>query len=158
MVFRTGIGFDVHQLVEDRKLILGGVEIPWNKGVLGHSDGDAVTHAICDALLGAANLGDIGQHFPSSDSNLEGISSLRILRDIAALLDENKYSIENIDCTIILQEPKLAGYLENMKTKLAEACAIDVSCISVKATTTDHLGYTGRGEGIAAMSTALITR
>ncbi|MBD3276430.1 MAG: 2-C-methyl-D-erythritol 2,4-cyclodiphosphate synthase, partial [Candidatus Marinimicrobia bacterium] len=120
MAYRTGIGFDVHQLVEGRKLILGGVEIPWNKGVLGHSDGDAVTHAICDALLGAANLGDIGQHFPSSDSNLEGISSLRILEDIAAKIQADGYSIENIDCTIILQEPKLAGYLETMKTNLAE--------------------------------------
>jgi 2-C-methyl-D-erythritol 2,4-cyclodiphosphate synthase len=158
MAYRTGIGFEVHQLAEGRKLILGGVDIPWKKGVLGHSDGDAVTHAICDALLGAASMGDIGQHFPSSDSNFEGISSLRILEDIAAKLHANGYSIENIDCTIILQEPKLAGYLETMKTNLAEVSGIDVSCISVKATTTDHLGYAGRGEGIAAMSTALISR
>lgn len=157
MTFRTGIGFDAHQLVEGRKLILGGVEIPYKKGVLGHSDGDAVTHAICDALLGAASLGDIGQHFPSADAGLEGISSLTILKDVRDLLDEKGYSIENIDCTIILQEPKLAGYLETMKTNLAEVSGIDVSRISVKATTTDHLGYTGRGEGMAAMAIALIS-
>lgn len=157
MKFRTGIGYDVHQLVEHRELILGGVHIPWDKGVLGHSDGDALTHAICDALLGAAGLGDIGQHFPSADPELKGISSMAILEKVVAHLNANGYGIENIDSTVVLQEPKISKYIEPMKTKLAATCSLDASRISVKATTTDHLGFTGRGEGIAALATVLIT-
>ncbi len=157
MRFRSGIGYDAHAIADGYKMILGGVEIPFEKGIKGHSDGDTATHAICDALLGATNLGDIGQYFPSSDSTIEGISSLVLLEEVVKLVRENGFSIENIDCTIILQQPKIASYLHEMKQNLASVCGISMEKISVKATTTDHLGFIGRGEGVAAMATASIT-
>lgn len=153
---RVGIGYDVHQLVPERPLIIGGVEIPFEKGVLGHSDGDVLTHAVCDALLGAANLGDIGTHFPSEDEDLEGISSLVILKKVAGLIEQENFHIGNIDASIILQAPKLSMYMTEMQRNLAGNCAVSDEQVSVKATTTDHLGFTGRGEGVAAMAVALL--
>ncbi|MCF7804155.1 MAG: 2-C-methyl-D-erythritol 2,4-cyclodiphosphate synthase [Candidatus Marinimicrobia bacterium] len=158
MTVRVGIGYDVHQLVPERDLVLGGVTIPSDKGVLGHSDGDVLTHAIADALLGAANLGDIGEHFPSSDDNIAGISSLEILKKIRQKILNTGYEIGNIDATIVLQEPKIAGYLPQIKANLSEILTIEQSLISIKATTTDHLGFAGRGEGAAAMCVASLRK
>jgi len=153
---RIGLGYDVHQLVENRPLTLGGVSIESDKGILGYSDGDVLSHAIADSLLGAANLGDIGKYFPSSDHANENISSLKILEHVQNLLLENEFSIENIDTTIVLQQPKLAPHFVSMAEKISTALNIPVSAISIKATTTDHLGFTGRDEGIAALAVALI--
>ena len=149
---RVGTGYDVHRLVEGRKLILGGVEIPWEKGLLGHSDADVIVHAIMDALLGAAALGDIGQHFPDSDPAYEGASSIALLRETGKILEENHYVIENIDSTIIAQRPKLMPYLAQMRENVAEALGLEVSQVSIKATTEEGLGFTGNGEGIAAQA------
>ncbi len=154
---RIGTGYDVHKLVEGRKLILGGVEIPYEKGLLGHSDADVLVHAIMDALLGAAALGDIGLHFPDSDPEYKGADSLVLARRVSGILAENGYLIENVDSTVIAQAPKLRPYIDEMRANIADALEIDVSQVSVKATTEEHLGFTGRGEGISAQASALIT-
>ena len=153
---RIGHGYDVHRLVENRKLILGGVEIPWEKGLLGHSDADVLLHAISDALLGAAALGDIGKHFPDTDPRYEGADSLLLLGEVAGLWREKGYSVYNIDATILCQAPKLAPHIPAMRQKIADALSIPLDCVSVKATTEEHLGFTGEGLGIAAHAVALI--
>lgn len=153
---RIGTGYDVHKLVEGRKLILGGVEIPYEKGLLGHSDADVLLHAIMDALLGAAALGDIGQHFPDTDPEYEGADSLKLLAEVGKILRDAGYQIGNIDATAIAQRPKLMPYLPEMRQNVAGALGIDVSQVSIKATTEEHLGFTGRGEGISTQAVALI--
>lgn len=153
---RIGTGYDVHKLVEGRKLILGGVEIPYEKGLLGHSDADVILHAIMDALLGAAALGDIGQHFPDTSPDYEGADSLDLLRKVGRILADAGYRIENIDSTIIAQKPKLMPYLSLMRQHVAETLGIDLDRVSIKATTEEHLGFTGRGEGISAQAVALL--
>ena len=150
---RIGIGYDVHRLVEGRKLIIGGVDIPYEKGLLGHSDADVLLHAICDAILGAAGLGDIGKHFPDSDAKYKGICSLKLLEHTVNLINEKGYEIENIDCTIVAQAPKLAPYIETMKNNISQITKCDVN---VKATTEEHLGFTGSGEGMSAQAVALL--
>lgn len=154
---RIGTGYDVHRLVEDRKLILGGVEIPYEKGLLGHSDADVLLHAIMDALLGAAALGDIGKHFPDTDERYKGISSILLLEYVKELLEEQHYIIENIDSTIIAQRPKLASYIPQMKENIAKTLGLEVSQVNVKATTEEGLGFTGSGEGIAVQAVTLLT-
>ncbi len=153
---RVGIGYDVHKLVEGRKLILGGVEIPYERGLLGHSDADVIVHAIMDALLGAAALGDIGQHFPDTDPEYEGISSIELLERVGELLKEKDYDVANIDSIIIAQKPKMMPYLDEMIRNVAEALGIEEGQVSVKATTEEHLGFTGREEGIAAQAICCI--
>ncbi len=154
---RIGTGYDVHKLTEGRRLIIGGVDIPYEKGLLGHSDADVLLHAIMDALLGAAALGDIGKHFPDSDETYKGASSIELMKKVAEILSENNYVIENVDSTIIAQRPKLAPYIETMRANIAEALGISQERVSVKATTEEGLGFTGSGEGIAAQAAALIT-
>ena len=154
---RIGQGYDVHKLVEGRKLILGGVEIPYEKGLLGHSDADVLVHAVMDALLGAAALGDIGQHFPDTDPRYEGISSIELLKKVGELLEEKGYVVENIDATIIAQRPKLLNYRPKMAENIAQALHLDVSRVSVKATTEEGLGFTGTGEGISSRAITLLT-
>ena len=149
---RVGMGYDVHRLVEGRKLILGGVEIPYEKGLLGHSDADVLIHAIMDALLGAAALGDIGKHFPDTDPQYKGISSVELLKHVAKLLDENNYVIENIDATVIAQRPKLRPYMEEMTKNSAGALGIEENRLNLKATTEEGLGFTGTGEGMASQA------
>ena len=156
--FRVGNGYDVHRLVEDRSLIIGGVTIPYEKGLLGHSDADVLIHAVMDALLGAAALGDIGQHFPDRDPQYEGISSLLLLEKTACLLGEGGWAVGNIDATIIAQKPKMAPHIEKMKQNIASVLNIGPDRINIKATTEEGLGFTGRGEGIAAQAAALIYR
>ena len=156
--FRIGQGFDVHQLVEGRPLWLCGVNIPYEKGLLGHSDADVAIHAVCDALLGAAALYDIGHHFPDKNPEYKNIDSRVLLRKVAELIEEEGYEIGNIDVTIIAQAPRVLPYREKMITNLAEDLEILPCRVSVKATTTEHLGFTGRGEGIAAMAVALINK
>ena len=153
---RIGTGYDVHRLTEGRGLILGGVDIPYEKGLLGHSDADVVLHAIMDALLGAAALGDIGQLFPDTDPAYEGASSLTLLEEVGRVLDENNYVIENIDATIIAQRPKLMPYLQQMRQNTADALHIEVGRVSIKATTEEGLGFTGSGEGIAAQAVCML--
>lgn len=153
---RIGHGYDVHKLVAARKLILGGVNIPFDRGLLGHSDADVLIHAVADALLGAAALGDIGKHFPDSDEKYSGIDSSILLAEVAKLLKDNGFSVINIDATILCQRPKLAPYIDAMRENIAKVCGIDVSCVSVKATTEEELGFTGRGEGIAVHAVCLI--
>lgn len=155
---RIGTGYDVHKLVEGRKLILGGAEIPYEKGLLGHSDADVLTHAVMDSLLGAAALGDIGQHFPDTDPRYAGADSIALLREVRRILEEAGYRVGNVDATIICQRPKLAGYLPSMRENIAAALEIGVGQVSVKATTEEHLGFTGRGEGISAQAAALLER
>jgi 2-C-methyl-D-erythritol 2,4-cyclodiphosphate synthase len=155
---RVGQGFDVHQLVEGRKLIMGGVEIPYERGLLGHSDADVLLHAISDALLGAAALGDIGRHFPDSDPRYKGIDSRHLLREVMQLLKGKGYSVVNLDATIIAQVPKMAPHIEQMVENIAADLGVEASCVNVKATTTEKLGYTGRGEGIAAQAVCLIEK
>lgn len=155
---RIGMGYDVHRLTEGRKLILGGVEIPYEKGLLGHSDADVLIHAIMDALLGAAALGDIGTHFPDSDPAYKGISSMVLLKRVGELLKEHTYFIGNIDATIIAQRPKLSPYREQMRENIAAMLQIDVDQISIKATTEEGLGFTGRGEGICAQAICLLEK
>ena len=156
--FRIGHGYDVHRLTENRKLILGGVHIPYEKGLLGHSDADVLLHAVSDALLGAAALGDIGQHFPDTDPAYEGADSLRLLSHVVSLLEEKGYAVGNIDATIIAQRPKLAAFLPDMIQNIASVCHIAPERVNVKATTEEKLGFTGRGEGIAAHAVALICK
>lgn len=153
---RIGMGYDVHRLVEGRDLIMGGVKIPYEKGLLGHSDADVLLHAISDALLGAAALGDIGKHFPDTDPKYKGISSLTLLKHVGELLEENLYVIGNIDATIIAQKPKMAPYREQMRVNVAEALGISVNQVSIKATTEEGLGFTGSGEGISSQAIALL--
>lgn len=154
---RIGMGYDVHKLVQDRDLIMGGVKIPYEKGLLGHSDADVLLHAIMDALLGAAALGDIGKHFPDSDPKYKGISSILLLEHVGALLEENCFFIENIDATIIAQAPKMRPYIDQMRENIAKALGIDISQVNVKATTEEGLGFTGTGEGISSQAICLLT-
>ena len=156
--FRIGHGYDVHKLVDGRKLILGGVEIPHHLGLLGHSDADVLTHAVMDALLGAAALGDIGYHFPDTDQRYKGISSLFLLKNVAEILQSNGYSVGNIDVTVIAQRPKLLPYIQDMKKNLATILGVAPDCVNIKATTEEHLGFTGREEGIAAHAVAIIEK
>lgn len=153
---RIGQGYDVHAFEEGRPLILGGVSVPHDKGLAGHSDADVVLHAICDALLGAAALGDIGQHFPDTDPAYKGIDSRKLLQAVIALVTDKGFRLVNLDCTIIAEAPKLASYLTAMNQNIAADCQIDIDCVNVKATTTEKLGFTGRGEGIAAMAIVLL--
>ena len=153
---RVGMGYDVHRLTEERKLILGGVEIPWEKGLLGHSDADVLVHAVMDALLGAAGLGDIGKHFPDTDPAYKGISSILLLRHVTELLKKNGYAIGNVDATIIAQKPKMAPHILKRRENMAEAMGISIDCLNVKATTEEGLGFTGREEGIAAQAICLL--
>ncbi len=157
-MMRVGQGYDVHRLVEGRKLILCGVEIPWEKGLLGHSDADVALHALMDAMLGAASLGDIGQHFPDTDPRYKGVSSLLLLKESMRLLSRNRFSVGNVDITIIAQKPKIAPWIPAMKEKVAEALSLAPDRVSVKATTTEHLGFEGREEGISAQAVCLIYR
>ena len=154
---RIGMGYDVHKLTEDRKLIMGGVEIPHEKGLLGHSDADVLVHAIMDALLGAAALGDIGKHFPDTDEKYKGISSIELLKYVGKLLEENMFFIENIDSTIIAQAPKMRPHIDTMRANIADALGIDVSQVNVKATTEEGLGFTGSGEGISSQAICMLT-
>lgn len=157
-MFRIGNGYDVHVLTEGRKLILGGVEIPHTKGVLGHSDGDVLIHAIMDALLGALSLGDIGLHFPDTEEEYRGISSLLLLKKIKELVQEKGYRVGNIDATIALQKPKLRPYIDTMREKIANILEIDVDRVNIKATTEEKLGFTGREEGIKAYAVTLLEK
>ena len=153
---RIGHGYDVHRLAEGRKLILGGVEIPWEKGLDGHSDADVLTHAIMDALLGAAAMGDIGKLFPDTDDRFLGVCSMELLTEVGSRLRAAGYAVGNIDATVIAQRPKLAPYIDAMRKEIAERLQIDVSRVSVKATTEEHLGFTGSGDGIAAHAVCLL--
>lgn len=155
-MFRIGHGYDVHKFSEGRKLILGGVDIPYEKGLLGHSDADVLVHAVCDALLGAAALGDIGKHFPDNDPAFKNADSILLLKRVCSLLDGLGFRINNIDSTVIAQKPKLASHIDLMRKNIADACTIDIDCVSVKATTEEGLGFTGELLGIAAHSVALI--
>ena len=155
---RIGHGYDVHKLVENRKLILGGVDIPFEKGLLGHSDADVLLHAIMDALLGAAALGDIGKLFPDTDERYKGADSIELLKEVCRVLSEHSYTIGNIDSTVIAQRPKLKDFIPEMRANIAAACGIDISQVSVKATTEERLGFTGSGEGISAHAVCLIMR
>lgn len=154
---RIGIGYDVHRLTEDRKLILGGVEIPYEKGLLGHSDADVLLHAVMDALLGAAALGDIGKHFPDTDERYQGISSIVLLEKVGKLLEEQFFLIENIDATIIAQAPKMRTYIDDMRANIAKALGIELEQVNVKATTEEGLGFTGSGEGISSQAICMLT-
>ena len=154
---RIGNGYDVHRLVENRKLILGGVEIPYEKGLLGHSDADVLLHAVMDALLGAAALGDIGKHFPDNDPAYEGADSMKLLEEVGKLLQEKAYFIENIDATVIAQRPKLAPYIPEMKKNIARVLGIQEGQVNVKATTEEGLGFTGEGLGISASAVCLLS-
>ena len=155
---RVGHGYDVHRLVEGRALILGGVTVPFDRGLLGHSDADVLTHAVMDALLGAAALGDIGKLFPDSDAAYAGADSIALLERVTALLREHGWQVGNVDATVVAQAPKLAPYIPEMRRRLAEDMGLDVDCVSVKATTEERLGFTGSGEGMAAHAVALIER
>jgi ygbB family len=158
MTMRVGMGYDVHRLAKDRKMILGGVEIPYEKGLLGHSDADVLVHAVMDALLGAAALGDIGKHFPDTDPAYKGISSILLLKHVGKLLDENGYTIENIDATIIAQRPKMRPYIDTMRQNIADALCIETDQVNVKATTEEGLGFTGEGEGISSQAICAIEK
>lgn len=153
---RVGMGYDVHKLVEGRKLILGGVNVPYEKGLLGHSDADVLTHAIMDALLGAAALGDIGRHFPDTDERFKGADSIALLRHVKKLLDEELYVIGNIDATIIAQRPKLAPFIPDMVTTIAQALDISESQVNIKATTEEGMGFTGTGDGMSSQAICLL--
>ena len=156
--FRVGSGYDVHKLVPERKLILCGVQVPYELGLLGHSDADVALHALMDALLGAAALGDIGKHFPDTDERFKGADSMKLTAHVAGLLQERGWQINNVDVTIIAQRPKLAGFIPAMRTNVADVLGIDEDAVNVKATTTEKLGFTGRGEGIAAEAVASLVR
>ncbi len=156
-MIRIGHGYDVHKFSDNRKCIIGGVEIPFEKGLLGHSDADVLLHAICDALLGAAALGDIGKHFPDNDSAFLNIDSRVLLKKTVALLAEEGYKIGNIDATVIAQKPKMANFIQNMRENIAKDCGIDIDCVNVKATTEEGLGFTGSLEGISAHAVCIIS-
>ncbi len=153
---RVGIGYDVHKLVAGRTLILGGIVIPFEKGLLGHSDADVLVHAICDALLGAAGMGDIGLHFPDTDPKFKGIASLKLLAATSDIIRGERFAVVNIDATIFAEAPKIEVYRQDIRQNLARTLGIDPGCINIKATTTEGLGYVGRGDGIAAMSVVLL--
>ncbi len=153
---RVGMGYDVHRLVEGRDLIIGGVKIPYEKGLLGHSDADVLLHAIMDALLGAAALGDIGKHFPDTDPKYKGADSMALLREVGKMLEENRFLVENIDATIIAQAPKMRPHIDTMRSNIADALGIDVSQVNVKATTEEGLGFTGTGEGISSQAVCML--
>ena len=155
---RVGMGYDVHRLTEGRDLILGGVKIPYEKGLLGHSDADVLIHAVMDALLGAAALGDIGRHFPDTDPMYKGISSIRLLEHVGRLLEEERYLVENIDATIIAQRPKMLPHIESMRKNIAEALGISADQVNIKATTEEGLGFTGTGEGISSQAVCLLEK
>lgn len=155
---RFGMGYDVHRLVEGRKLILGGVEIPWEKGLLGHSDADVLLHAIADALLGAAALGDIGKHFPDTDDKFKGADSMKLLAEVVRLIHEKGYRVGNVDATIVAQAPKLAPHIENMAGNIAKVLGVERDAVNVKATTEERLGFTGSGEGMSAYAVAGIEK
>lgn len=155
---KIGIGYDVHRLVEGRRLFLGGIEIPFEKGLLGHSDGDVLIHAICDAILGAIAEGDIGVHFPDSDESIRDIKSIKILAYVRELAQKKSYRIVNIDAVVITEEPKIASYRERIKEQLADALQIDIMSVSIKGKTTEGLGFTGRREGIAVQAVALLEK
>lgn len=155
---RFGMGYDVHRLVEGRKLILGGVEIPWEKGLLGHSDADVLLHAIADALLGAAALGDIGRHFPDTDERFKGADSMKLLAEVVRLVREKGYRVGNVDATIVAQAPKLAPYIEEMTENIARVLGVERDSVNVKATTEERLGFTGSGEGMSAYAVAGIEK
>lgn len=155
---RVGMGYDVHRLVEGRRLVMGGVDIEYEKGLLGHSDADVLLHAIMDAMLGAAALGDIGKHFPDSDEKYKGISSIKLLEYVGKLIADKGYKINNIDSTIVAQRPKMAPHIEKMRQNITEVLSIDLDLISIKATTEEGLGFTGSGEGISAMAIACIEK
>jgi 2-C-methyl-D-erythritol 2,4-cyclodiphosphate synthase len=157
-MYRIGHGYDVHKLVEDRKLILGGVTVPYEKGLLGHSDADVLVHAVCDALLGAAALGDIGKHFPDTDPEYKNADSLVLLKTVCELIREKGYEICNIDSTVIAQKPKLASFIPQMRQNIAETCGIAQDLVNVKATTEEKLGFTGEGLGISAHSVSIIKK
>lgn len=154
---RIGMGYDVHRLTEGRKMIIGGVEIPYEKGLLGHSDADVLLHAVMDALLGAAALGDIGRHFPDTDPAYKGISSVKLLQHVGKLLEENSFLIENIDATIVAQAPRMRPYIGQMQENIAQTLGIAVQQVNVKATTEEGLGFTGTGEGISAQAVCMLT-
>ncbi|MBP3812232.1 MAG: 2-C-methyl-D-erythritol 2,4-cyclodiphosphate synthase [Acidaminococcaceae bacterium] len=156
--FRVGTGFDVHALVEGRPLVLCGVAVPWEKGLLGHSDADVALHALMDALLGAAALGDIGKHFPDTDDRYKGADSRKLLETVVKLLDAEGWKVNNVDVTIIAQRPKLAPFIPQMKKTVAQDLGVDAGAVNIKATTTEKLGFTGRGEGIAAEAIASLIR
>jgi len=155
---RIGTGYDVHRLVEGRKLMIGGVDIPFEKGLLGHSDADVLLHAICDALLGAAALGDIGKHFPDTTPKYKGISSLTLLGEVNRVLHDAGFRVNNIDATVVAENPKMSSYIPAMLLNIATAVTIDRACVNVKATTTEGLGFAGRGEGIAAYAVATVRK
>jgi 2-C-methyl-D-erythritol 2,4-cyclodiphosphate synthase len=157
-IMRIGIGYDVHKLVENRALIIGGENIPYERGLLGHSDADVLIHAIMDALLGAAALGDIGKHFPDTDKKYSGISSILLLKNVGELLESKNYKVGNIDSVIIAQKPKMAPYIEKMRINIAAALNLEVDQVSVKATTEEGLGFTGRSEGISSQSVCLLEK
>jgi 2-C-methyl-D-erythritol 2,4-cyclodiphosphate synthase len=157
-MIRIGHGFDVHALVAGRRCVIGGVDIPHDKGLDGHSDADVLLHAVCDALLGAAALGDIGKHFPNTDVRYQGIDSRQLLRHVAGLLKQQGYAVVNVDATVIAEAPKLAAYIAQMCSHIATDLSIAVDCVNVKATTSERLGFTGRGEGIAAEAVCLIEK
>lgn len=157
-MFRIGQGFDVHQLVEDRPLIIGGIEIPYEKGLLGHSDADVLLHTVADACLGAIGEGDIGKHFPDTDANFKDADSAKLLTHVWELVKEQGYELGNIDCTIIAQKPKMAPHIDEMRHRIAELLEANISQVNVKATTTEKLGFTGRQEGIASQATILIQK
>ncbi len=157
-MIRIGHGYDVHKLAENRKLIVGGVEIPFEKGLLGHSDADVLLHAISDALLGAASLGDIGCLFPDNDEKYKGADSLELLREVVAVLNKNGFTVVNIDSTLLAQRPKMRPFIPAMQANIAAACGVAADCVSVKATTEEGLGFTGRGEGMAAHAVCLIEK
>lgn len=157
-MFRIGHGYDVHRLAEGRKLILGGVDIPYEKGLLGHSDADVLVHAIMDSILGALAFGDIGKFFPDNDSAYEGADSIKLLEQVISIAEEKGFTVGNIDSTILCQAPKLAGYINNMRENIAKACNTDIGNISVKATTEEKLGFTGSGEGIAAHAVCIMEK
>ncbi len=158
MIFRVGTGYDVHRLQEGLELWIGGVKIEHTHGLLGHSDADVLLHAICDALLGAAALGDIGKHFPDTDPRYKGISSIKLLKHVGGLLKERGYTVGNIDSTVAAQRPKMAPHILQMRQNIADTLGIDIDCISVKATTTERLGFEGREEGISAQAVAMIVK
>lgn len=157
-MIRIGVGFDTHQLKKERKLIIGGVDIPYIVGLAGHSDADVLVHAVCDALLGAAALGDIGRHFPDGDQRYKDIDSLILLELVQQKIDECGYKIANLDCTIIAEKPRMASYIPQMEANLARVLTIETNQVNIKATTTERLGFTGREEGIAAYAAALLIR
>jgi 2-C-methyl-D-erythritol 2,4-cyclodiphosphate synthase len=156
--FRIGNGFDVHAFAEKRKLIIGGIEIPFEKGLAGHSDADVLLHAICDALLGSLALGDIGKHFPDNDPKFKDANSVNLLSEVYKMIESNGYKLGNLDAVLMLQRPKISAYIEKMQEKIALILKAEVDKISIKATTTEKLGFTGREEGVAAMATVLVTK